>query len=133
MYSGPRSGGVLRQWQNETPPGGLTELYVYHPDTKTVWPDDKLGSVFSPTDPRCFLPGNTGIAEPIDESTLPSTLAAGGPSPQFIQVLIIILASGISLGLVISPYTNASNNVHVEQPELALRFIYILVAIRYSY
>ena len=50
-----------RQWRNETPPGGLTELYVYRPEQQRVWPDPVLG-VFSAQDPRCCLPGNVGVA-----------------------------------------------------------------------
>lgn len=48
------------QWKNETPPGGLTELYVYRPENPRIWPDPVLG-VFSPKDPRCCLPGNVGL------------------------------------------------------------------------
>lgn len=54
-------GNISRQWRNETPPGSLTELYVYRPENPSrVWPDPVLG-VFSPKDARCCLPGNLGV------------------------------------------------------------------------
>lgn len=95
FHTGTRSGvQSLRQWQNETPPGGLTEVYVYRPQAKTVWPDEKLGPTFSHVDPRCCLPGNTGTAESFHASTLPSTTPGGGlanSASQFIQLQSDIL------------------------------------------
>jgi len=86
IHSGPRSGtGFLRQWENETPPGGLTELYVFKPDSKTVWPDEKLGPTFSSIDPRCSLPGNTGPAEFLATPYTTSAKEVPGKS-QFIQL-----------------------------------------------
>ena len=77
----------MRQWENETPAGGLTEVYVYRPDSKTVWPDDKLGIAFSQVDPRCSLPGNTGPAEHFHTHPLPSASGGSGSSAlQFKQV-----------------------------------------------
>ena len=88
--SGPRNGtSCLRQWENETPPGGLTELYVFKQDSKTVWPDEKLGPTFSSIDPRCSLPGNTGPAEFLTSQTTSTTKETPGQS-QFIQVSVII-------------------------------------------
>ena len=84
--SGPRTGtGFLRQWENETPPGGLTELYVFKQDSKTIWPDEKLGPTFSNTDPRCSLPGNTGPAEFLTSPPTSTSKETPGKS-QFIQV-----------------------------------------------
>ena len=79
--------GSLRQWHNETPPGGLTEVYVYKPEAKTVWPDEKLGPVFSHLDARCSLPGNTGPAEFFYASTVPGGGSTKSAS-QFIQVSV---------------------------------------------
>lgn len=78
----------MRHWDNETPPGGLTEVYVYKPDSKTVWPDDKLGQAFSQIDPRCCLPGNIGPADIFHARTLPSSNTASKlkPTSQFKQV-----------------------------------------------
>jgi len=53
-------GSIASQWKNETPPGSLTELYVYRPENPRVWPDPVLG-VFAPKDQRCCLPGNLGV------------------------------------------------------------------------
>ena len=87
IYLGPRSGtGFLRQWENETPPGGLTELYVFKQDSKTVWPDEKLGPAFSNIDPRCTLPGNTGPAEFLTTPANSANKEHSGKSP-FIQVV----------------------------------------------
>lgn len=94
FHTGTRSGlGSLRQWQNETPPGGLTEVYVYRPESKTVWPDEKLGPIFSLVDGRCCLPGSIGTAESFYASSLPSTIPGGGSakSSQFIQLQSDIL------------------------------------------
>jgi len=86
IHSGPRNGtSYLRQWENETPPGGLTELYVFKQDSKTVWPDEKLGPTFSSIDPRCSLPGNTGPAEFLTSQTTSTTKETPGQS-QFIQL-----------------------------------------------
>jgi len=86
IHSGPRSGtGFLRQWENETPPGGLTELYVFKQDSKTVWPDEKLGPAFSNIDPRCTLPGNTGPAEFLTTPANSANKEHSGKSP-FIQL-----------------------------------------------
>lgn len=57
-----------RTWRNETPSGGLTELYVYSPDSSTVWPDPALG-VFSTQDPRFGFPGNVGLATSASPTT----------------------------------------------------------------
>ena len=81
----------MRQWENETPSGGLTEVYVYRPESKTIWPDDKLGTAFSQIDPRCSLPGNTGPAEYLH--AFPVTSAPGGPgnsASQFKQVKYLV-------------------------------------------
>jgi hypothetical protein len=64
---------------------------VYRSESKTVWPDDKLGTAFSQIDPRCSLPGNTGPAEYFHTSPLPS--ASGGPgnsASQFKQVKYLV-------------------------------------------
>lgn len=58
-------GNIASQWKNETPPGSLTELYVYRPENPRVWPDPVLG-VFSPKDQRCCLPGNLGVDLELD-------------------------------------------------------------------
>ena len=81
-------GNPLRHWDNETPPGGLTEVYVYKPDSKTVWPDDKLGQAFSQIDPRCCLPGNIGPADIFHARPLPSSNTSSKlkPTSQFKQV-----------------------------------------------
>lgn len=47
-------------WRNETPPGGLTEILVYHPESQIAWPDSTLG-IFAQSDPRFVLPGNVGV------------------------------------------------------------------------
>lgn len=47
-------------WHNETPPGGLTEILVYRPESQILWPDTTLG-IFAQADPRFVLPGNVGI------------------------------------------------------------------------
>ena len=49
-----------QNWRNETPPGGLTEILVYTPESQIAWPDPSLG-VFAKSDPRFVLPGNIGI------------------------------------------------------------------------
>ena len=49
-------------WRNETPSGGLTEIYVYTQDSRTRWPDPALG-VFANADPNFCLPGNTGLSQ----------------------------------------------------------------------
>merc|ERR1712141_751915 len=88
IYTATNSGGnPLRHWDNETPPGGLTEVYVYKPDSKTVWPDDKLGQAFSQIDPRCCLPGNIGPADIFHARPLPSSNTASKlkPTSQFKQ------------------------------------------------
>jgi len=65
------------QWKNETPPGGLTELYVYRPENPRVWPDPLLG-VFAPKDPRCCLPGNVGMDQsPFDLSQIKNAVSKG--------------------------------------------------------
>ena len=76
----------MRQWENETPPGGLTELYVFKQDSKTVWPDEKLGPTFSNIDPRCTLPGSTGPAEFLTAPATSGNKEPTGKSP-FIQVV----------------------------------------------
>eukprot|EP00096_Caligus_rogercresseyi_P010244 TRINITY_DN3667_c0_g1_i1.p1 TRINITY_DN3667_c0_g1~~TRINITY_DN3667_c0_g1_i1.p1 ORF type:complete len:303 (-),score=105.14 TRINITY_DN3667_c0_g1_i1:165-1073(-) len=58
------------RWRNETPSGGLTELYVYTQESETIWPDPRL-NVFSEVDPRFPLPGFVG----------PSTLAKSEAKP----------------------------------------------------
>ena len=58
----------VRHWRNESPPGGLTVLHVFHPTTSRVWPDPVLG-VFSATDPRCCLPGNVGLNQALLNQT----------------------------------------------------------------
>lgn len=50
----------LSNWRNETPPGGLTEVLVYSPESQIAWPDTTLG-VFAQADPRFVLPGNVGL------------------------------------------------------------------------
>jgi len=47
-------------WRNETPPGGLTEILVYTPESQVAWPDSTLG-IFAQADPRFVLPGNVGL------------------------------------------------------------------------
>jgi len=89
IYTATNSGGnPLRHWDNETPPGGLTEVYVYKPDSKTVWPDDKLGQAFSQIDPRCCLPGNIGPADIFHARPLPSSNTSSKlkPTSQFKQI-----------------------------------------------
>ncbi len=49
-------------WTDESPAGGTTELWVYRPQSKTVWPDPDLG-VVSTADPRFALPGRVGASE----------------------------------------------------------------------
>ena len=60
-------------------------MYVFKPDSKTVWPDEKLGPTFSSIDPRCSLPGNTGPAEFLATPYTTSAKEVPGKS-QFIQV-----------------------------------------------
>ena len=50
----------LNNWRNETPPGGLTEILVYRPESQILWPDATLG-VFAQADPSFVLPGNVGV------------------------------------------------------------------------
>jgi len=75
-------GNIARQWKNETPPGSLTEIYVYAPDQDPrVWPDPVLG-VFAPKDPRCCLPGNLGLDLELQSSaTAAPTVFPSVPSP----------------------------------------------------
>ena len=47
-------------WRNETPPGGLTEIFVYKPESQIAWPDSTLG-IFAQADPKFVLPGNVGV------------------------------------------------------------------------
>ena len=54
------STGLHRNWRNETPPGGLTEILVYSPESQIAWPDTTLG-VFAQADPQFILPGNVGL------------------------------------------------------------------------
>lgn len=69
-------GNIARQWKNETPPGSLTEIYVYAPDQDPrVWPDPVLG-VFAPKDPRCCLPGNLGLDLELQSAASSATAAA---------------------------------------------------------
>merc|ERR1711944_306168 len=49
-----------QNWRNETPPGGLTEILVYTPESQIAWPDTSLG-IFAQADPRFVLPGNVGL------------------------------------------------------------------------
>lgn len=73
------SGSVPKQWFNETPPGGLTELYIYRPAAPgTVWPDAALG-VFGPVDPKYCLPGNVG-ANPHDGEIQDREALSGEPA-----------------------------------------------------
>jgi len=51
---------LTQNWRNETPPGGLTEILVYTPESQIAWPDPSLG-VFAKSDPRFVLPGNIGV------------------------------------------------------------------------
>ena len=46
-------------WRKDTPTEGLTQVYVYTPDSQTIWPDPILG-VFAAGDPRFGFPGNVG-------------------------------------------------------------------------
>nr|ADD38382.1 Methylmalonic aciduria and homocystinuria type D protein, mitochondrial [Lepeophtheirus salmonis] len=62
------SGLSRMRWRNETPSGGLTEMYVYSPESETVWPDPKL-SVFSDVDPRFPLPGFVGPSQDKKDSS----------------------------------------------------------------
>lgn len=52
-------------WRNETPSGGLTEVYVYSQD-RIQWPDPILG-VFAAGDPKFCLPGNIGLDPEADK------------------------------------------------------------------
>nr|ACO14676.1 C2orf25 homolog, mitochondrial precursor [Caligus clemensi] len=56
------SGYGRMRWRNETPSGGLTEMYVYTQDSDTIWPDPHL-SVFSEVDPRFPFPGLVGPSQ----------------------------------------------------------------------
>ena len=59
------SSSFQRNWRNETPPGGLTEILVYSPESQILWPDTTLG-VFAQSDPQFVLPGNIGLPK-LDE------------------------------------------------------------------
>ena len=48
-----------RNWKNDTPAGGLTEIMVYEPDPHVSWPDPTLG-IFAKSDEKFLLPGNVG-------------------------------------------------------------------------
>ena len=48
-----------RNWKNDTPAGGLTEIMVYEPDPHVTWPDPTLG-IFAKSDEKFLLPGNVG-------------------------------------------------------------------------
>lgn len=48
-----------RNWKNDTPAGGLTEIMVYEPDPEVRWPDPTLG-IFAKSDEKFLLPGNVG-------------------------------------------------------------------------
>jgi len=48
-----------RNWKNDTPAGGLTEIMVYEPDPDVRWPDSTLG-IFAKSDEKFLLPGNVG-------------------------------------------------------------------------
>ena len=56
---------LSQNWRNETPPGGLTEILVYTPESQIAWPDPSLG-VFANSDPRFVLPGNIGVVRADD-------------------------------------------------------------------
>ena len=56
---------LSQNWRNETPPGGLTEILVYTPESQIAWPDPSLG-VFAKSDPRFVLPGNIGVLQTDD-------------------------------------------------------------------
>jgi hypothetical protein len=64
----------LSNWRNETPAGGLTEVYVYTPESQTVWPDPTLG-VFAPNDPKFTFPGHVGLVG--DDEKVAETKNAG--------------------------------------------------------
>ena len=49
-----------KNWRNETPPGGLTEILVYNPESQIAWPDTSLG-IFAQADQRFLFPGNVGV------------------------------------------------------------------------
>ena len=56
-------------WRKDTEVHG-TEVYVYTPESKTIWPDPALG-IFSVGDPKFSLPGHVGsINSPVDELTI---------------------------------------------------------------
>ena len=60
------SSSSRNDWRKDTEVHG-TEVYVYTPDSKTIWPDPALG-IFSMGDPKFSLPGNVGsINGPVDE------------------------------------------------------------------
>jgi hypothetical protein len=54
-----------RNWKNDTPAGGLTEIMVYEPDPEVRWPDPTLG-IFAKSDEKFLFPGNVGISMTID-------------------------------------------------------------------
>merc|ERR1711997_1086616 len=55
-----------RNWKNDTPAGGLTEIMVYEPDPHVSWPDPTLG-IFAKSDEKFLLPGNVGGGLQCDE------------------------------------------------------------------
>ena len=66
-----------KNWKNDTPPGGLTEILVYSPDPEVNWPDTSL-SVFAKADPKFVLPGNVAIAYPEEKCDIDSVIDANG-------------------------------------------------------
>jgi len=63
------SSSSRNDWRKDTEVHG-TEVYVYTPDSKTIWPDPALG-IFSVGDPKFSLPGNVGsINSPVDELSI---------------------------------------------------------------
>ena len=66
-----------KNWKNDTPPGGLTEILVYSPDPEVNWPDTSL-SIFAKADPKFVLPGNVAIAYPEEKCDIDSVIDANG-------------------------------------------------------
>lgn len=60
------SSSTKNDWRRDTTTG-LTDVYVYTPDSQTIWPDPTLG-VFASGDPRFTFPGNVGLTAYEDSS-----------------------------------------------------------------
>ncbi len=68
------------EWTDESPKGGLTDLYVYRPESGTRWPNSALGIFAQQTDPKFNLPGHVGInpGVPLIKATVKPEVATGG-------------------------------------------------------